>query len=266
MSRKPLDRRWPGVVPLILLAAVLCGEDTNHVDSGPLPPCGSTTAPPYPDMDKSPTAKAWDRSDLSRDWIPPACTGWTTPGFTNLVVTVALFRHSSGVEGLLRRIGAISELAGMRYWSTTRKRWQTLIVDAYALPGPAGGRRREDFPPDEIVTGKYLYFQQEDNLSGKAIYRTHIQSASPDRLVFDTENISAVRYLMWPLFRPGELQSIYFLDRESADVWSYYSISRTGRNAGRLTGGHDASSINRAVAFYRHLAGIPTDQEPPASP
>jgi len=27
----------------------------------------------------------------------------------------------------------------------------------------------------------------------------------------------------------------------------------------------DASYINRAVAFYRHIAGIPSDQEPPAA-
>jgi hypothetical protein len=109
----------------------------------------------------------------------------------------------------------------MRYWSTTHQRCQTLIVDAHALPGPADGRRRKDLPPDEIATGKSLYFQQEDNLSGQAIYRMHIQSASPDRLVFNTENISVVRYLMWPLFSPGELQSICFLKRESVDVWRY---------------------------------------------
>jgi hypothetical protein len=266
MSGNPLYRRWPGVVPLVLVAAILCGEVTNHVDSGPVPPCGSTTVPPYPDVDKSPTVKAWDRADLGRDWTPPACTGWTTPGFTTLVVTVALFRHSSGVEGLLRRIGAISELAGMRYWSTTHKRWQTLIVDAYALPGPASGRRRKDFPLDEIAEGKFLYYQMEDNLSGKAIYRMHILSASPDRLVFDTENISTMRYFLWPIYRAGEMQSIYYFERKSQDVWRYYSISRTGRSASKLTEGNDASSINRAVAFYRYLAGIPTDQEPPASP
>jgi hypothetical protein len=167
---------------------------------------------------------------------------------------------------MLRRLGAVSELAGMRYWSVTHKRWQTLVVDAHAMLGPSGGSRRKDFLPDEIATGRYLYFQQEDNLSGKAIYRMRVESASPDRLVFDIENVSTVRYLMWPIVRPGELQSIYFLDRESVDVWRYFSISRTGRNASRLTGGHDASSINRAVAFYRHLAGIRTDQEPPASP
>jgi hypothetical protein len=225
----------------------------------------STTVPPYPDIGQPPTVRAWQRLDLGLDWTPPACTGWTAPGFTSLVVTVALFRQGYGVEGLLHRIGAISEFAGMRYWSTTHKQWQTLIVDAFALIGPAGGLLREDFLPDEIATGKYLYFQQADNLTGKAIYQMHILSASPDRLVFDIENFSAVRYLMWPLFRPGELQSIYFLERESGDIWRYYSISRTGRNASRLTGGHDASSINRAVAYYRYLVGIPTDREPPAS-
>jgi hypothetical protein len=183
-----------------------------------------------------------------------------------LVVTVARFRHISGAEVLLRRIGAISELAGMRYWSTTHKRWQVLIVDAYALSGPDGDRRRKDFSQDEIAEGGYLYFHQEDNLSGKANYRMRIRSASPDRLVFDTENISTMRYWLMPLFRAGEMQSIYFLDRESQGIWRYYSIARTGKNANMLTAGHDASFINRAVAFYRYLTGIPTDKEPPASP
>lgn len=130
----------------------------------------------------------------------------------------------------------------------------------------ADDRRRKDFSPDEIGEGKSLYFHQEDNLSGKAIYRMRIQSASHDLTVFDTENISTVRYWLLPLFHPGDMQSIYFLERESQDVWRYYSIARTGKNASTLTAGHEASSINRAVAFYRYLAGIPTDKEPPASP
>jgi hypothetical protein len=217
-------------------------------------------------MDKSPAVKAWDRSDLAHDWMPPACTGWTAPGYTTLVSTAALFRHSSGVEGLLGRIGAISELAGVRYWSTTHKRWQTLIVSAYALSGLAGGRRRKDFSPDEITQNKSLYYQLEDNLSGKAIYRLHIQSISADRLVFDTENISTMRYFLLPIFRAGEVQSIYFFERESQDSWRYYSIARMGANVSKLAAGHAASAINRAVAFYRYLAAIPTEQEPPASP
>jgi hypothetical protein len=186
-------------------------------------------------------------------------------GFSTLITTVGRFRYASGAEDLLRHIGAISELAGMRYWSTTHQRWQTLIVDAYALTGSQPTQRRRDFTPDEMKEGKVLYFEQADNLSGKAIYRLHIAEASADRLVFDIENVSIMRYLFVTLFHPGEMQSIYFLDRESANVWRYYSITRTGRNASRLATGHESSSINRAVAFYRSLVGIPTDQEPPAA-
>lgn len=255
-----------GLVPLIVFSAVLCGEVSSRADAGPQPPCGSAPFPPYPELDESPAVRVWDRAESGRNWLPPACTGWTDSGFTTLVATAARFRHASGVEGLLRRIGAISELAGIRYWSTTRQRWQTLIIDAHALSEAAGDRPREDFSPGEMTEGRSLYFQQEDNLSEKAIYRMRIRSASPDRLVFDTENIDTMRYLRMPIFRPGGVQSITFLDRESQDVWRYYSLMRTGRNASLLTAGHETSSINRAVAFYRYLAGIPTDKEPPASP
>jgi hypothetical protein len=182
-----------------------------------------------------------------------------------LITTAARFRYTLGAEGLLRHIGAISERAGMRYWSTTHKRWQTLIVNAYALTGSQPSPRRQDFTPDEMKEGKALYLEQVDNLSGTAIYRMRIAEASADRLVFDVENVSTMRYFFVTLFHPGEIQSIYFLDRESDSVWRYYSIARTGRNASRLAAGHASSSINRAVAFYRSLAGIPTDQEPPAA-
>ena len=266
IANKPLYRRWSGIAPLVIFASILCGEASSRADAGPQPPCGNAAFPPYPDLENSPAVRSWDRAESGRDWTPPACTGWTDSGFTTLVVAVGRFRHASGVEGLLRRIGAISKHAGIRYWSTTHKRWQTLVINAHALSEAAGDRRREDFSPGEMAEGKSLYFQQEDNLSGKAVYRMRIRSASPDRLVFDTENTGAVRYLLMPIFRPGGMQSITFLDRESQGVWRYYSITRTSRNASLLTAGSEASSINRAVAFYRYLAGIPTDKEPPASP
>ena len=266
MPKKALYRRFSWVVPLVVVAAILCGEGSSRADAGPQPPCGSATVPPYPALENSPAVRTWDRAESGRDWTPPACTGWTDPGFTTLVVVAARFRHASGAEELLRRIGAISEHTGIRYWSTTHKRWQTLIINSHALSDATGDRRREDFSPGEMTEGKSLFFQQEDNLSGKAIYRMRIRSVSPDRLVFDTENTGTMRYLLLPMFRPGGMQSITFLDRESQGFWRYYSITRTSRNASLLAAGYDASSINRAVAFYRYLAGIPTDKEPPASP
>jgi hypothetical protein len=232
---------------------------------GPQPPCGKEPIPPYPGLDDLAIVKLWSKSALGRDWKPPACTGWADMGFTTLVTIAARFPHTSEAGGLLRHIGAISELAGMRYWSTTHKQWQTLIVDAYALTDSQPGQRREDFTSDEMKEGKVLYFEQVDNLSGKAIYRMHIVEASASRLVFDVENVSTLRYYLIPILHPDELQSMYFLDRESDNVWRYYSIVRTGKNANGLIVGNDSSAVNRAVAFYRYLVGIPTTQEPPGA-
>jgi hypothetical protein len=243
---------------------LLC-QAQGYAQSGPQPPCGKEPVPPYPSLDNPAIVKLWSASEFGRDWNPPACTGWTQAGFTTLVTTVARFRHTAEAEALLRRIGAISKLAGMRYWSTTQKEWQTLIVDAYALTGSPNGKRRGDFLPDEMKKGALLYYEQVDNRSGKEVYRMHIAEASADRLVIDVENVSRIRYFLVPLFHPGEMQSIYFLDRESENVWRYYSIARTGKNANRLITGNESSAVNRAVAFYRYLVGIPTDQEPPAA-
>jgi len=260
-----LARTWTGRGIRFVFTAMLLCPGHGHAQMGPQPPCGKEPVPPYPGLDDSPIVKFWSESDFGHDWRPPACIGWAEAGFSRLITTAARFRHTSGAEGLLRRIGATSELSGMRYWSTTHKQWQTLIVDAHALTGLQPGHRRQDFTPDEMKEGKVLYFEQVDNLSGAAIYRMHIAEASADRLVFDVENVSVMRYVFVTLFHPGEMQSIYFLDRESDNVWRYYSIARTGRNASRLATGHESSSINRAVAFYRSLVGIPTDQEPPAA-
>jgi len=248
------------VLPMMLL-----WQPPVYSQSGPQPPCGKEPVPPYPGLEDSASVKSWSKSDVGSDWKPPACTGWSAVGSTTLVTVLARFRHISGAEGLLHHIGAISELTGMRYWSTTHKQWQTLIVDAHALTGAQLGHRRDDFALEEMKAGSALYFEQADNLSGKAIYRMHIDEASTNRIVYDVENVSTVRYLLMTLFHSGDIQSIYFLDRESENVWRYYSIVRTGKNANRLFTGNESSAINRAIAFFRYTVGIPTDQEPPAA-
>lgn len=232
---------------------------------GPQPPCGSDVIPPYPGLAESATVKSWSNSASGRDWKPPACTGWNERGFTTLVTIAARFHEASPADGLLLHVGAISGLAGTRYWSTTHKQWRTLIIDAHALTDSQSGQRRENFTANDMKKGKDLYFEQTDNLSGKAIYRLHIAEASGDRLVFEIENVTTMRHLLIPVLHPGEMQSVYFLDRESDGVWRYYSIMRTGRNANGLIAGNESSSVNRAVAFYRHIVGIPADQEPPAA-
>jgi len=247
----------------------LCPPPLRVVDaepqSGPQPPCGMEPVPPYPTLNDLPVVRSWSASDLGNTWKPAECTRWTDLGFTSLVTTSARFPYSSGAPALLHHIGAISERAGMRYWSTTHKRWQMLIVDAHALTGAQHSQRRQDFTPEEMKVSETLYFEQVDNLTGKATYRMQILEASASRIVFNVENVSAMRYSFIPVLRPGEMQSIYFLDRKSDDAWLFYGITRTGKNANKRIAGNESSAINRAVAFYRYVVGIPTDQEPPAA-
>jgi hypothetical protein len=250
---------------VFVLSAMLLWQVHGHAQSGPQPPCGTESVAPYPGQNDPAVVRLWSKSEMGGDWRPPACTGWSVAGFTTLVTTTARFRYSAGAEGLLRHLGAISELAGMRYWSTTHQHWQTLIVDAYALTGWQSGQRREDFAPDEMQEGKMLYFEQSDNLSGKAIYRMRMDQVSANRLVVEVENVSTMRYLLIPILHPGEMQSIYFLDREPGNVWRFFSMVRTGQNANGWIAGNESSAINRAVAFYRYVVGIPTAQEPPAA-
>ena len=247
------------------LSFAVAASSAQIVARGPQPPCDNEPSPSYPAVNDAPKVKAWSQGDLGPIWKAPACTGWTEQGFRTLVTTSARFPYNAEVPALLRHIGAISQRAGMRYWSTTHKRWQTLIVDAHALSGAEGSQPRQDFTPDEMKVGEALYFEQVDNLTGKETYRMQIVEKSANRIVFTVENVSTIHYSIVPVLRPGEMQSIYFLNRESDSVWLYYSIVRTSKNANKRVAGNESSSINRAVAFYRFVVGIPTDQEPPAA-
>jgi hypothetical protein len=231
----------------------------------PIPPCGDSIFPAYAEFDRPPRVQVWSGGALGANWIPPPCTGWTSHGFRVLTAIAATFRDNR--NGILDRLGAVSALTGIRYWSVSDKAWEPLVTMATALTGPDAGAARADFTATEIADGKDLFYAQSDNRSsGKVVYRIRVLESGPNRLSFSIENVSFIKLWMVTLFGPGDLQSFHVLNRRSPTTWTYYGLSRTGLGANRLTGGHEHSYENRAVAFYRFLAGIPTDLEPPAAP
>ena len=227
---------------------------------GPQPPCGGTPQPFYTPPGTAPAIRTWQ----APGWTASACTGWTSARPILLVALAGSFRHEGGVADLLRGIRPISSLRGIRYWSVGDRGWRTLVTGAAALDGPGTRRRRADFAPAEMARGADLYFAQEDSRSsGEVVYRMQVLENGPDRVTIAVENVTSVRFLLVPLFAPGDLHCTFYLERLSPGVWGYYAL--WGIRAGAQTSGHEASSVNRALAFYRHIAGIPTDQEPPAA-
>jgi hypothetical protein len=247
--------------------ALLLSTSESVAQSDPQPPCGGRPSPDYAEPGNLPAVRTWTGDELGAGWTPPACTGWRPLPLRMLVAAAGRFRHQGTAENLLERFGAISALTTIRYWSVSDRRWQNLITNASALAGPDAASRRSNFSAAEMKSGTDLYFAQHDNRStGDVVYRLRVREVTPDRLVVEMENASAVRYLFLPLAGPGDLQSLYFFKRYSPDEWGYYSLARTGAGASSLTTGHEASYVNRAVALFRYLAGLPTDQGPPAAP
>ncbi|HZD52396.1 MAG TPA: DUF6675 family protein [Woeseiaceae bacterium] len=183
-----------------------------------------------------------------------------------LVALAGRFRDSADASSLLARFGAISRIRAVLYWSVTDDRWRHLTIDADALQHPDDGHVRADFTPDELRARTISYFRQKDNrLRTTTVYGIHVRDFSDDRIVVAIENVSAMRFLGFTVVEPGGLQSLYFLEREGRDVWRYYALTRTSKSSRLLFTASAASYINRAVAMYRYIAGIPTDRYPPAA-
>ncbi len=248
------------------LWAVLLVAGESVAQGVPRPPCAGPPSPAYPEPGGQPVVRVWSAGETGA-WTPPACTGWRPLPFRVLVATAGRFHHQGTVEDLLERLGAVSTLTSVRYWSVTDGRWRDLITDAFALEGPDAAKRRPDFRAAEMKVGTDLYFAQNDNRStGDVVYRLRVREIAPDRLVVETENVGPVRYLLVPMAGPGDLQAVYFLTRSAPGLWDYYSLARTGTGASRFLEGHEASYVNRAAALFRHVAGLATDQGPPPAP
>jgi hypothetical protein len=195
--------------------------------------------------------------------VPAGCIGWAASHFTVLTAIAAYFQFDGSIDDLLARFGAVSGWRGIIYWSVTDGRWDTLITDAAALDGPNHQQRRADFTLSELKAGTDLYFMQKDNRSlGAVVYRMRVTAMEPTSLIVTIDNVSAVSLFVFTLFDPGDLESTYIFRRVSSKSWGFYSLS--GVREGRaVIGNHEASYLNRAAALYRHLVGIPGDQEPP---
>ncbi len=229
----------------------------------PQPPCGTAPAPDYGPAG-APRFQVWSARSGAVPWSPPACTGWSGDRFA-LVVAVAGRLPGRDAAALLQRFGAISAMRGMAYWSVTDGRWRPLVTAAAALDGPDPQHQRADFSASELAAGTEHYFLEDDSRSsGHVVYRLRVLEANPDHIVLSIDNASRIRLLFLTLFAPGELKTVHLLTRLGPDEWGYYGLSGAPTSARGEAVGHEGSYVNRAIAFYRYLAGIPTDRDPPA--
>jgi len=261
----PVIRRRTAGQFFLALVILIIPSLTNGATAGPVPPCGAGLSPQYPAPGERPVVKVWHEEDLKRiGWGPPDCTGWLRSSRSKLVLAMTgSFRFDGTVDEIVERIGAISTLPAVRYWSVTDLTWRPLALDASALSRPDRHSRRQDFVAAEMATGRELYYWELHRRSGNIVNRMTVLERSPVRAVIATENVTPVRIFLITLFEPATLQSVAFVELLAPGVWGVYFLTRAGQGASALAVGREESYINVATAMYEHIAGIQSSGEPP---
>jgi hypothetical protein len=234
--------------------------------TGPVPPCAGAPVPAYSALGAPPNIAVFRPADPGGTWPIDVCAGLSPHPPALLIALSGRFLGPQDRDVLLTRIGAISMRIGTRYWSVTDRAWETLVSGAYALTGPRLDSRRPDFTADEMKSDQELYYAQDDNRSSSpVVYAMRIRKLTPRSFILEGENVTPVRYFFLTMYRPGDLSSEVFLRKQASGEWDYYSLTGVAAELGPF-GGSERSYINRAVAQFRYIAGIATDQEPPAAP
>lgn len=256
------DMRAGTVKIAATLAVILTmGAGAVRAMAEPLPPCaavGSTVKPAYAPVETGPAVGSWRDITLGvGDGCPAALNG-----SAELVVAMSRrFIHDGSVNDLAARVGAVSALEGLRYWSVTAGGWRDLIVQSHAMLELDGGQRRQDYSAPEVLSGRTLFIAQSDSRSsGLNTYSLTASSVTEDQMVVTLVNQTNIRFLLAPLFPKQALVSVHFFTRLSGNEWGYYSLTMV-REAG--LSGNIASYVNRAAAFERFYTGRQSDGEPP---
>ena len=229
---------------------------------------GVESYPALPTLDAAPNVGFWSGEALGRAWDPPGFTEWQAAPTSFVVALAGHFTDSRDVDAMLSRIGMISALPEVRYWSVTDKQWNTLFTRATSLSSANKSALRGDFSASEIHSGGEFYFLSADNrLQNETVTRLRVRDVGMQRIVLEMTNVSPLRWFAFTMVPAGDMQTLYFLDRQKDGSWQFYSVTRV-LNASfllsRLASG--PSYMNRAIAMYRYIAGIPTDRDRPPTP
>lgn len=225
-------------------------------DEGPRPPCGQEPVPNYPPQDGPTAIRVWSHASLNGSWTPPSCVSDKGGGFLELVALAGRFRAHGDIDGILARLGAISSLTGLEYWSISDQKWEVLITRAQALVDAASHKVRGDFSAAELRGGGDLFFVQAENrLSTDVVYQLRLDAISDEHAVVTIANVTPVRFIFVPLLDADDIHATYFIDHDADGTWKFYSILRIGHGGSifsRLI--PQGSYVNRAAALYRHFS------------
>jgi len=172
----------------------------------------------------------------------------------------AFFHTSSGnwderqKLGLFNQILAVSSLAGIQYYSSSRKAMRTFYETSFIIDGPVTKRPLPD-PVFSQLPASYTFFARQKDLTfGDNIYRYDC-IITKDVIFFTQENITALSYGIIPAIGKGNLKSVIAI-MDNGDSLLIYAVSMAKIFSVPGMGDRISSSFNsRAEAVIAWLTG-----------
>ena len=243
---------------LFLVSTSILPIKSGHAQSlvqEPRVPCTGKVIPAYPSTDQTFATRIWTRDQIP-SWVPPACMDWNTLTFDFMLAISGRFTNVDNVADFARRVVSFSTLTKMRYWSVSNDEWRPLFDDAGTLSNIGLESRRNDFTSIDVQSGaQFYYFQDESSPLGPVIFLMTIIERSPKRLIFTSINISPFQVPFFDAVKAGGFDQYYIIQKELGQTWTYYSLVRTKMSHAFLAPS-TSSSLNRAFAYFRHIAGF----------
>ncbi|HZP98725.1 MAG TPA: DUF6675 family protein [Reyranella sp.] len=249
---------------LALVPSVAAAQQSAQQAFALSPPCQGPPRPGYGEIGGAPAIATWSEAD-SRAWQAAPCLQWNAGAHPRMVTALAASLHATSLDDLLARYGALSRYNTIRYWSTLRQAWDELVSHAGFTDGPAANYSHPDLTPDQFATGREFYYYEIDHV-GRTVHRLTVRRRTADSVELATENLTPVRFGIFTIFEPHALRTATFIDRRGPNDWGYYQTIGVGEGSDFIAVRSASPYINRLTAFYRYMAGIPTDSLPPAAP
>lgn len=199
-------------------------------------------------------------------WQLAPCLGWPVKPTTVLIATAGRFKQAGTVRAVLARLGAVSTHISIHYWSVLRQKWRPLLEQSYALTASEPFDRRRDFTTDELQTGDHvLVLQDENGPVRELIQQFSIIHRDAEKLIVNATNLTSSTMLLVTLLEVGGSDMHLWLERESGQIWTYYSLTRLSGSKLLAKPALERSYMNRAAAFFHFLADTPDELQSPAA-
>lgn len=149
---------------------------------------------------------------------------------------------------------SFSRMKGMTYFSQSRNRRETLILDIYRVEGPDRTARLPDRPWSEVAPSSFEYFFQKDNTFGEAVYSMRVRNQFPQTTVV-IANEQRIFWGLIPLVDPRNLQFIFQAEFLEDGILVYGLSGAQALSLFGLERSREASFFNRLRALADWFRG-----------